>query len=294
MSCQEYYRLDELEKRFNILPSTILYFVESSQVGLYTFIDNLKVMYGGYYKGKGFIGFGHGYYRGPVELRRSDQISILKRSKIRVVEFILVDGSNVINHSQEYAFTIELPNKYLHGWEPKDIPILAGKKLAGKIYPRQGMDSLKIITNALEYYKKSVNSQSSDANNLLTDNPQSLSAIGYLIELEDIVISHEALEKILTTNSAEIVPATEKSVNPKSRSDNASLRLVRNLIKLYPTKGASALWEYLRENHETDESLDPESILDEVGRGKIIWIDDKKNERSMSKKSFQNMVSKEK
>ena len=72
------------------------------------------------------------------------------------------------------------------------------------------------------------------------------------------------------------------------------LAFVSLAIKLYPTIGASALWEYLRGNHEEDESLDPESIICEVGRDELTWIDGTNTEKTMTKKRFRNMVSEEK
>ncbi|WP_158972632.1 hypothetical protein [Paraglaciecola sp. L3A3] len=294
---QEYYRLDELG-----LPlSKVRYLVEQSKLDLHVYVDNLKIVYGGYFKGKGFVGFGYGYYRGLIKLYRNDQLEVLKKSKISLIHFSIVDAANIIKHSTKYNFTIKYPNKYLYDWQPKDLSFLIGNELAGKIYPIEGLDSLRMMSDSIKNYRNQQISDNTlsgekDFNRTKVTFPKTLTVIGHRIKIEDIVILHDEFERVRLPNDIPHVhPIAAKPDNVDSlRTESAFKRLVKNLIQLHPQKGGTALWDHLYEHHESDESLDPESILDEVGRDELTWIDVKNIQRTITKKTFRNMVSEEK
>jgi hypothetical protein len=77
-----------------------------------------------------------------------------------------------------------------------------------------------------------------------------------------------------------------------SERENIFHTYLKELIKANPRKGASALWSYILQQHNEDNDLiDPYYLLREMSSDKIIWGQGNDTDRTMTKGTFKNLVS---
>ena len=116
---KEYYRFDELEKRFDLSFSDLLYLVENSKIDLAFHIEQNQFVIGGWLKDKGFVGYATIFYRGLVKVSHSEQLSLLSKNKVNCKTFSLINKENIINHNLDYPFETQPPHSFLFDWRPK-------------------------------------------------------------------------------------------------------------------------------------------------------------------------------
>jgi hypothetical protein len=285
---KDYYRIDELEPRFGILEADLQYWLDNEKIDFVIPQPLQNYVIGGRLKVGGFVGYGTVQYKGLIGIPRDRAKLILEKGKASIDGCLLIEQGKITYLDDLYRFSVPIPNDFVKSWQPKPLSEIHWGKVSAKRYPSVTKNSQQFLKEAFESL---VNKDNKSAVELYKEVNNILSSPYLEIKKEVLCVTHTQLVKLSLVED-------ENPIKPISieiaRRDNAFRTLVKNLIKLHPTKGGTALWDFLKENHESDESLDPESILDEVGRDELTWIDARKIERTITKKTFRNMVSDEK
>ena len=285
---QQYYRLGELNRTFGLSLENLRYMVENDQIRLLFKTARAKYLIGLLGAQNQFSGFGSAYYSGFISITKADQLTLITKNKVHCSKMWLLQESDIKRLDDDYPYKLSPPNQYIQEWIKKDAIEASDNVWAIPYLTEHNGLGRGIVSLIADLAGKQV-SESDAAINKLPE--YTLTTSPLILTHDDICLSRQTLVRRGIISDEKVKPQTKPD---KRRTENASLRLVQNLIKLYPTIGASALWEYLRENHEEDESLDPESIICEVGRDELTWIDGTNTEKTMTKKRFRNMVSEEK
>lgn len=84
---KEYYRIEELEKRFDISFSDLQYLVENEQIDVaFLLSEPRRFIIGGWRKDQGFIGYSKVIYQGLVKVHQIEQLNVLSK-KARIALF---------------------------------------------------------------------------------------------------------------------------------------------------------------------------------------------------------------
>ena len=285
---QQYYRLGELNRTFGLSLEYLRYMVENDQIRLLFKTAHAKYLIGLISAQSQFSGFGSAYYSGFISITKADQLTLITKNKVHCSKMWLLQQSNIKRLDDVYPYKLSPPNQYVQEWIEKDC-LEASDNVWAIPYLTEHNGLGRGIVSLIADLAGTQVSESDAAINKLPE--YTLTTSPLILTHDDICISRQALIRLGIVNDEKVNAKTQPD---KSRTENASRSLVQNLIKLYPTLGASALWDYLRKNHEEDESLDPESIICEVGRDELTWVDGTNTEKTMTKKRFRNMVSEEK
>jgi hypothetical protein len=285
---KDYYRIDELKPRFGILEADLQYWLDNEQIDFVIPQPSQDYVIGGWLKVGGFAGYGIVQYKGLIGIRRDREKLILEKGKAGINGCRLIERGKITYLDDAYRFSVPMPNDFVKSWQAKQLSDIRWEQVPAKRYPAVSKSPQHLIKKTLESFVNKDNKSGVELHNEVND----ILVSPYLeIKKEQLCVTHAQLVKlgvIEDENPIKVIPIESAS------TDNVLRRLVQNLIKLHPTKGGTALWDFLHVNHGTDELLDPESILDEVGRDELTWIDGRKTERTITKKTFRNMVSDEK
>lgn len=279
---QKYYRLAELERSFGLSLENLRYLVENDQLHLIFKKPSEKYLIGLLNKQQKFIGFGSANYSGYFSLSKIDQLELIKKGKVRSNRMWLLQHSEIRRLEADYPYRLPSPNLYIQKWIKKDS-IEVSDQIWAMPYLNETEGLARGFLTMLADFGENPIEKDNDSLDKFPEN--TLIPNSMILSHDDICVTRIALKKL---------GLIEDDKPKNAKTENAFKRLVHNLIKRHPQKGAAALWNHLYDNHETDESLDPESILDEVGRDELSWVQGKDSARTVTKKRFRNMVSEEK
>lgn len=285
---QNYYRLDELDREFGLGLGKLRYLIENNELDLLFNKQIGKCLIGSVNSKGGFIGHGVANYSGVFSPQKKDQLTLIVEGKVGCTNLRILQNQKIQRLSDEYPYFLPTPNSIIYDWQT-NVQLADNAKIWAMPYLEETDGVMRGLFNLLAGFGDGPTAavdktiQRLPEKTLLT-NPVALT-------LQDIIVTRNTLIELglIDDNNTKSAPVIE---NP--RTENSFKRLVQNIIQLHPQKGATALWNYLYEYHESDETLDPESILDEIGRDELTWIDAKNIARTVTKKRFRNMVSEEK
>ncbi|WP_289029671.1 hypothetical protein [uncultured Paraglaciecola sp.] len=285
---QNYYRLAELDREFGLSLGKLRYLIENNELDLLFNRGIGKCLIGSVDSKGRFVGYGVANYTGIFSPQKNDQLTLIIKGKVECTKLRIAQNQHIQRLSDEYPYILPTPNSTIADWQQKD-QIADNENIWAIPYLRETDGLMRglfgLLTNRDDNIIETVN----ETINKLPD--KTLIPKPLVLTFEDITVARATLIRLglIDENSVKHV-IERKSV----RTENAFKRLVQNLIQLYPQKGGTALWNYLYEHHNSDESLDPESILCEIGRDELTWVDSKNIERSITKKRFKNIVAEEK
>lgn len=287
---KEYYRFDELEKRFDLSFSDLQYFVENSKIDLVFHIKQNKFVIGGWLKDKGFVGYATIFYRGLVKISHSEQLSLLSKNKVNCKTFSLINKENIINHNLDYPFETQTPHSFLFDWRPKVISDIAWDFIPAKLFPKEQEHSFRTIRNmyleTLELLEKNKLKPEEKESDLMAKIPQmEFYSNGVNFTLNDICILHSDLVKvgvikqvkeIQTHQKAERLSVEINSDTPKAPRQDDFHELLVSIVTYKPDFKAKEYWRLLESESEEMEgfrTLDKYNLLLEVTGNYIKWQD---------------------
>jgi hypothetical protein len=303
---KEYYRFDELEKRFNLTLSDLRYLVESSKIEPTFYLEQSKCIFGGWLKEKGFVGFGIANYRGLVKISKQEQHELLSKNKTTIKHIRVLDKASLSNLGEEYPFESDLPNSFLHAWQSRSLSSILWDEIPAKLFPIEQEHGLRTLGKALNQIVQATTGKEQEATE------QSVKALEVIpekafyvegVELghADICLLHSDLVKVgvvkpsANSTSSELA-LPDKSVNESlKRIDDLSELLVR-VAEKHPEYTAKQYWRVLEKESEEVEGfrlIDKYNILSEIDGNMIKWRDRKgKSRKPVSFTSFSNRLTK--
>lgn len=285
---KDYYRTLELHQKYNVTFDEVRYKVEQDNLPLSVFLNNTKVVLGVYEET--FIGIAHCKISGIVSLTHEDSMKLITNGSVSF-NTARVRKMTVSCYSTEYPFVAKLPNSVLGKW--KEVPFSKiPNNLWLKLYPSETLPAklmlsgIQAMLENLGNEEKTKEISKNTINAFQSDEFKDLTHTSKKIASEDICIFKKELQRLLDGKKQ----AKSLGNNESVKSEMKALTL--NLCELFPTKSARELWEILRTSHESDDRLDPNSIVDEVGSDTIWWTDSQGKEKTWAWKTFKNEVSK--
>ena len=302
---KEYYRLDELEKRFDLSFSDVLYLVENSKLDLAFRLADNKFIIGGWAKGSGFIGYASIKYSGFASITQKDQLTLLSKHKTNCKYFWLLNKDKIVSANYDYPFESKTPNAFLHTWQPKRPSDISWDKIPAKLFPKEQEHTLHSFKNAMTNTFKALGAEQSKPNEYEKEFDARIPKVqfyseGINFELADICILHTDLVKAGITNKLEVVippipTSSQLNQTPKTRTDDFHDLLIR-LVDAEPESTAKEYWRLLENEAEDIEGFrvfDKYNLLIEVSGNHIKWQDrNKKIRKSISFSSFSNRLTK--
>ena len=195
---KEYYRFDELKHRFSMSTSDVRYIVESLKVELVFYLERNKFIIGGWIKDKGFSGFCSVSYRGLAKISQDEQLKIVADKKVIVKNFRLLNKEMISAPNIEYPFESELPNQFLHSWEPRPLNKISWRTVPAKLFPKEQEHSYRTLKKGLDEVvsaftgKEQVDSEKTSA--LLDRLPKKeFYSAGITLSMNDICLLHSDL-----------------------------------------------------------------------------------------------------
>jgi hypothetical protein len=307
---KEYYRFDELEKRFDLSFSDLQYLVENSKIDLAFHIEQNQFVMGGWLKKKGFIGYSTIFYKGLVKVNHSEQLTLLAKNKVISKTFSLLNKKNIINHDLEYPFETQPPHSFLFDWRPKVITDIEWDFVPAKLFPKEREHSIRSLRNTfmstLDTLKVEVPKQADKESDFMAKIPQvEFYAEGIKFTLNDICILHNDLVKlevikqvkeIKTHQENDIQLVKINSDSPKIPRKDDFHELFVNIVTHKPEYTAKEYWRLLESESEEMEgfrALDNYNLLIEITGNYIKWQDRSgKPRKDISFTAFSNRLSK--
>jgi hypothetical protein len=285
---KEYYRLNELNKRFDVTFDDVQYAVESGALKLAFHVSNQDFVIGRRHLTKGLIASGIASYSGLVSISDNEQLELIKNGSIKCRQFTLLQKSNITLLESKYPFKSSIPNKLLAEWKPKTLEQITFKTVAATICPKEqknalkgaGQTFLKLMTDIGEKNEQDVKVDTS-VYDKLSD---------YQFQFEDIELDvnhlcvlHSDLQQLGVVTSEEESPQTisayqepilnENNNNSVKRSSQLA-ELIERILHSNSKIKAVEVWRKLREEAELDSldrKYDVDGILKDVTPNELLW-----------------------
>lgn len=297
---KSYYRFKELLQHFNITSDELLYNVENHSLRLSFMVENLDLLVGRY-KNDMFVGFGIGSYYGPVSVDRATSIKLFSEGKAKCTD-VFIRKNGFKTYSSEYPFDVKIPNSLIKAWLPVTPSEFGTASVSAKLNAHQGASPTAAaheIFSALKQFSQDKSAEIPTLDKLNRFPDKAIYIDDFKFVLEQSCFLSQDLHKLNLIGSdtaskpqaVRLSAQTEGNSSKPNRSTNQINDLIKNLIGLYPTKSAAALWKILQENFEDNDDIDPGSILDEVGDTELYWTDSRGQEKRLAYKTFRNKVS---
>ena len=303
---KEYYRFDELEKRFNLTLSDLRYLVESSKIEPTFYLEQSKCIFGGWLKDNGFVGFGIANYRGLVKISKQEQHELLSQNKVTIKSIRILNKGGISNLNEEYPFESDLPHSFLHAWQSRALSSISWDEIPAKLFPIEQEHGLRTLGKALNQIVQATTGKEQEATEqsvkaLEVIPKKSFYVEGVELSHADICLLHSDLVKVGVVQSSVTIEPPELGLSVKER-DNSLKRtddlneLLISVVEQHPALTAKEYWRVLEKESEEVEGfrlIDKYNILSEIDGNMIKWRDRKgKSRKSVSFTSFSNRLTK--
>lgn len=303
---KEYYRFDELEKRFELSLSDLRYLVESSKIEPTFYLEQSKCIFGGWLKEKGFVGFGIANYRGLVKISKQEQHELLSTNKVTIKSIRILNRGGISNISEEYPFESDLPHSFLHAWQPRALSDITWSEIPAKLFPIEQEHGFRVLSKT---FNQIIQATAGKELEVTDQSVKALEAIpektfyveGVQLNNTDICLLHSDLVKIgvlttrTTVDTPELVLPHNNANDSLKRTDDLNELLIR-VVEDHPELTAKEYWRILEGEVEELEGfrlLDKYNILSEIDGNMIKWQDRRgKPRKPLSYSAFANRLTK--
>jgi hypothetical protein len=257
---KDYYRLPELKDRFGFTEYDYLYLCENYNIPIKFYIHHQYfLLTEPDNKNRKSNVIGAINYKGLIEVNSVDRNTFIRDSKVNVSRCTLIDKNGIT--SLETSSDILIDN-------------CLGERYVQK---NSNLTDLK----SFPYYAIVIGEENRDMiqqeNTLLTEKLS--------LDFKNIVITKEDVDWCKLT--------LEIDLNNGQSRQHILHNQIERLTKLYPTLAAATLYQKIHDNFHNDiDSTDPYSLYIDVDGDEIIWGKAGKYEKTLSKKTFRNLVSK--
>jgi hypothetical protein len=260
---KDYYRLPELKDRFGFTEYDYIYLCEKYNNPIRFFVFSRYFVI----TEPSFIDIsvlGVATYKGVISLKYQDRKRLFQQGTVTITDCDLLNKSSITLY--------ETPSQILV------------KNCFDKRYVIKSLDLDDIP-------KENINGRIVDEKNReISHTERDLLRTTLTFAINDMVLTPDDIawaKSYLFPN--EKVP--QKVVDTGERENVFHLYL-KKLIHAHPRKGASALWNYILEQYNKENDLiDPYYLIRDMSSDKIIWGQGSNSDRTMTKGTFKNLVS---
>lgn len=287
---KEYYRLDELNKRFGVNFNDVQYAVESGALKLTFHVSNQRFVIGRKHLTKGLIAAGIARYSGLVSVSENEQLELIKHGIIKCRHFTLLQKSNITQLESKYPFKSSIPNKLMEDWKPKVLEQVISDAVAATICPKEQNNALKFAGQTFLNVMADISQKNKQDVKVDTSIYDRFS--DFQFQFEDIEFTQKDI--CIQQQEVGILGSVLDSPNPVNKLDVASHYdsdkttrtndfhdvLIRILNK---NSGFSAkkIWLLLEKECELpngERQYDIHNIIRDIFDGEIYWVSIHQNE----------------
>ncbi len=305
MIAKHYYRIEELEPKFGISKSDVLYLVEQNKIRLAFYREAAHYIIGGWLK-NGFVAYGAVNYEGMVSIERDIGLKVFAKGKADTLNFQLCERDNINYLTGEYPFSIPLPNDYLCNWDAKSLDEVKWARIPARIYPSEGESGMSMIADTIKTFaaiqSRGEKTEETDAlvekhygkypKKVLRGMPVTLNLSDACVLFTDL----EGLGAIPTDKPVTIQNLKEDSeANYLTKFDNDFFRLVAYTYTNMDKPTAKKIFIELEKDAKREEDsriFDTNNILLDAVDDKLVWKDklSRLEEKSVSLRRLENIL----
>jgi hypothetical protein len=298
---KEYYRVEELQDRFNLTEDDVRYLVEKRLVKTCFSIRNTKFIVDGW-DGDNSIGYAHINYQGLIALPDEEVDSLISNGKITPLNYLLSQGGTITLVETDYPIGTERPKTFEEAWKPKSANCHNAEFIKAKLSPfvtktfwHSYDNAKKSVNYSRQLFAKNVFCERKLANKTKLDLPLSFNTL----QFSDICVRHQDLvsNNLLIKKSETEHRASPNQTDINTKLDNEFEDLLAAIILKSPQKlTAKKIHKILCDEceRELDQRVyDTNNILLGEEQGVISWRDKYRNnkERSYLQSSLDNVIS---
>jgi len=303
---KEYYRIDELERRFSLSFSDLRYLVESSKIDLVFYLEQSKFVTYGLSKARKDIGYSTVFYRGLVKVSKLKQHELISKGEINCTRFSLLNREMVSEPDLNYPFESSLPNKFLHNWKPKTLEQITWDTIPAKLFPQEQEHSIRELkgafNDALSMLSDKEPAKQKPESKFMALLPQKeFYSVGTSLKSSDICVLHSDLVRlnIIPSSEEHIIEKSEpnKPSTPKAMSvfKNDFEELLARILRADAMLPAKIIFRILAEESQLEEDerqYDIKNILLDEVDGVLVWKDNlsRKREKPCSLRTLENKL----
>lgn len=297
---KEYYTLEEAERRFGLRFEDIKYLIQESKITPVFYLENQRYIVGSWYKGIGFVGHASVFYKGLVHLHHDTQLALIKKGRVRALEFGIIKRLDIQDIDNTYPFKTPTPNTFMHSWEPLDKQALQERPFGARLFPKEGINLFELVGSLVEGIadlsqkakeagklenadKVEIDAKSESEKFDIKDQNQLLKTADILVLHQDLVrlgvikeqpvIIHQEQARIESKSAETKANGLPQLEIPKKRS-NQFTELLERILLANPKISAKGAWRVLEDevSKDPDERFyDVDTILKDVSNTEIAW-----------------------
>jgi hypothetical protein len=303
---KEYYRLEELAKRFDVTFDEVRYRVEAGELNLSFYVNNKKFVLGGWQNGKDFIAFGIANYRGLVSIDSNKQMELIEQGSVKCQTVTLLNKNAITDLLLDYPFKTSIPNKLLAEWRSKVIEQIIWDVIPAKVCPTEHANIFKIAGQSLlnslsDIAKKQGSNANVDLGAYDKYSDYQFEFDGLEFSTKDICVTHTELVKLGVVDSStkelesnNITAEQLPDIDQPDKRISQLTTLIERVVVANPKIKAIEVWRKLREESELDSldrKFDVEGILKDVTPNELLWESRYGNKTTVKKSTFDSKVS---
>jgi hypothetical protein len=305
---KEYYRLDELAKRFDVTFDDVRYSVESGALKLAFHLSNKRFVLGNCQVDKGFIAFGIARYNGLVSISENKQLELVENGRVKCRHFTLLQKSNITQLELEYPFKSPIPNKLLAEWQPKSLEHINWDIIPAILCPSEQKNTLKVAGQSLLNTLAEIGKQSSPDVKVDTEVYDKFLDYQFVfadmeLDVNHSCVLHNDIERLGIVGLPDEKQVSNTVINKKLPdeilSDSATrssqlAELIGRILLSKPKIKTIEVWRKLREEVEMDfldRKFDVEDILKDITPNELLWQSRYGTNSSVKRSVFDSKVS---
>ncbi|PKH88643.1 hypothetical protein [Colwellia sp. Bg11-28] len=260
---KDYYRLSELQSKFGFSEYDYIYLCEQHNNPIHFFVfSKYFVITEADFTEIRVVGVVN--YKGVITLKPHDRRRLLQQGSISITECDLLNKSSITMYETPSGILIDNCFDSRYVLKSLDVNAIPNHSINGRVIDEKNREMMHtesdLLTTTLSF------------------------------ELNDMVVT----PKDIDWAKSHLFPTDEmpKKEEDSGERENVFHLYLKGLIKAHPRKGASALWNHILQQHsEENDLIDPYFLLREMSTDKIIWGQENDNDRTMTKGTFKNLVS---
>jgi hypothetical protein len=305
MIAKHYYRIEELEFKFGISKSDVLYLVEQNKIRLAFYREASQYLIGGWLK-NGFVAYGAVKYEGVVTIERDIGLKVFAKGKADTLNFQLCERDNINYLTGEYPFSIPLPNDYLFNWNAKSLDEIKWDRIPARIYPSEGESGMSMIADTIKTFAaiKSRGEKTEETDALVEKHygkfpKRVLRGTSVVLNLSDACVLLSDIEGLVAMSTDKAVSTQNLKQDSQSKRltkfDNDFDELLAKILQANKGIRQKEIMRILTEEARSEEDArkyDTRNILLDEVEGKIVWQDfgSTKQEKHYSSKTIANRL----
>jgi len=149
---KEYYTLDEAQRLFSLSLDDVVYLVQQAKITPVFYVEPAQYVVGTWEPGSRFIGHGVAWHKGLLYLSHNDQLTLIRKGRVRALEFGIGNVKAFYNWKTGYPFKTATPNEYVAEWQPLSQNEAALKPVCARLVPKEEVPVLSIVGELFESF----------------------------------------------------------------------------------------------------------------------------------------------